>query len=129
VELLNTGTASVALESMVLKIDTVVLPSAPGRAGCTGGRVPIRFDGRASVEVSVAHAAPSFGQTRRAGLSLLRNDDFVLDQIAGVAPGAIQVKTGGRASSRVDAGSSFGGRREQTTLAHPASGLSTRSIR
>ena len=111
VELANVGGSAVDLMSMVLRIDTVVLP-LPRLADpfAAGGRVLIRFDERGVIEGNVVHAAAGFGLNAASGVvTLLRNDDYVLDRVAwGTAPGALRVIHGGLASSAVEPGSSFG---------------------
>src|SRR5437879_2456294 len=62
IELLNAGTAPVKLESMVLKIDTLVLP-LPRLAAplAPGARALVRFDGRPGEEGNLVHASTSHG--------------------------------------------------------------------
>jgi hypothetical protein len=111
VELANVSNQPVDLTSMVLRIDTLVLP-LPRLASPfgPGSRVLIRFDGRGTVEDNVVHASPGFTLNADGGVvSLLRNDDFVLDRVAwGTAPGAIKPSIGGRRHSTIEPGSTLG---------------------
>jgi hypothetical protein len=111
VELANVGTKAVDLSSLVLRIDTLVMPLPRlTEPLAPGGRVLVRFDGGGTIEGNVVHAPSDFALRAEGGtVTLLWNDDRVIDRVAwGDVSDAIMPPRGGIPPARVDAGSSFG---------------------